>query len=160
MPMVFLPVDREDARQLRDGGELTSRPGCAASPGLARAMDPGAGTEELEFVALSNSSVLALTVTSDPLRLVLAADVDPGEVADPGGDLGEVTVGRVHWRRVQALFADEPAAAGPVARARAAAGGTLAEALAQEAVDDLLHTADLLWFAPRGAGPGCGRGAT
>jgi hypothetical protein len=148
MPMVFLPVDRKDARQLREGGELTSRPGCAASLRLARAMDPGAGTEELEFVALSNASVLALTVGSDPLRLVLAVDVDPGEVTDPGGDLGEVSVGRVHWRQVQSLFADEPTAADAVARARAAAGGTLAEALGQEAVDDLLHTVDLLWFAP------------
>jgi hypothetical protein len=148
VPMVFVPVDREDARRLRDGLELTSRRGCAATPGLARTMDPGAGAEELEFVALSNASVLALMVASDPLRLVLAVEVDPGEIADLGGDLGEVSVGRVSWGQLQALFADEPEAAEPVARARAAAGGTLGDTLLQEPVAVLLGRADLLWFAP------------
>jgi hypothetical protein len=46
------------------------------------------------------------------------------------------------------LFADEPEAADPVARARAAVGGTLADALLQRPVADLLGTVDLLWFAP------------
>lgn len=149
MPMVFLPVDREDARRLRDGRELTSRRGCAATPGLARAMDPGAGAEELEFVALSNASILALTMTSDPLRLVLAVEIEPGEIADLGGDLGEVSVGRIGWGEVQALFADEPEATDPVTRARAAAGGTLAEAMLQGPVASMLATVDLLWFAPQ-----------
>jgi hypothetical protein len=148
MPMVFLPVDRSAARQLRDGRELTSRRGCAASLGLARAMPPGTGTEELDFVALSNASVLALTVTSDPLRLVVAVEVEPDDVDDLGGDLGEVSIGRVGWAQVHALFADEPEAAAVVARARAAASGTLGDALIQGPVGDLLDTVDLLWFAP------------
>jgi len=151
MPMVFVPVDREDARRLRDGQELTSLRGCAATAGLARAADPDAGSEELDFIALSNASVLALSVTSDPLRLVLAVDVNPGEVAELGGDLGEVSVGRVGWGQVQALFVDEPGAADAVARARVGpgAGGTLADAMVEEPVAALLAAADLLWFAPQ-----------
>ena len=49
---------------------------------------------------------------------------------------------------MQSLFADEPAAAEALTRARHAAGiAGLAEALATPAVQELVDTYDLLWFA-------------
>ena len=147
--LVFIPVDRADAVALRAGAELGNRPGCAPTAGLAGALEPDAGAEEVEFAALSNAGVLALSAGSNPLRLVLAADVADGQVTDRGSDLGEVTVAGLRWAQVQALFADEPAAEPAVARARAdSAGLGLAEALATGSVAALLSEVDLLWFAP------------
>ena len=93
--------------------------------------------------------MLALSSGSDPLRLVLAADVADGQVTDRGSEFGEVMVAGLRWAQVQALFADEPAAESSVARARAdTAELGLTEALAIEAVTALLSEFDLLWFAP------------
>jgi hypothetical protein len=117
--------------------------------GLAGGLEPVAVAEELEFAALSYAGVLALSAGSDPLRLVLAADVAEGQMADQGSELGEVTVVGLDWSQVQALFADEPAAEPSVARARAdCAELSLSEALATEAVAALQGEFDLLWFAP------------
>ena len=103
----------------------------------------------MEFVALSHAGVLAVSAGSDPLRLVLAADVADRQVTDRGSELGEVTVAGLRWAQVQALFADEPAAESSVARARAdTAAMSLAEALAIDAVAALQSEFDLLWFAP------------
>jgi hypothetical protein len=147
--LVFVPVDRADAEALRAGADLGSRPGCAPTGGLAGALEPGAVAEEVEFAALSNAGVLALTAGSNPLRLVLAADVAAGQVTDRGSELGEVTVAGLRWPQVQALFADEPTAEPAVARARAESAGLgLAEALATESVGTLQNEFDLLWFAP------------
>jgi hypothetical protein len=147
--LVFVPVDRADAVALRAGADLGSRPCCAPTPRLAGALEPEVVTEEVEFAALSNAGVLALSAGSDPLRLVVAADVADGQVTDREGELGEVTVARLHWSQVQALFADEPAAAALVAQARAeSAELSLSEALATEAVAALHDGFDLLWFAP------------
>ena len=103
--------------------------------------------EEAEFAGLSLAGVLALGMGADALRLVLAVDVEPGQVEDEHGQHGELSVTGVRWPQVQALFSDEPAAAPAVARARAAAAGlSLADALLLPEVDALLEF-DLLWFA-------------
>ena len=147
--LVFVPLDRETAYAVRTGHELEPRPGCAPTAELSASVGPDAVTEEVEFAALSHAGVLALTSTTDPLRLVLAADVEAGQVQEPGHGPGEVVVAGLQWRQVQSLFADEPDAAGAVARARAAAQGrTLTEAMDRDEVTDLLDAYDLLWFAP------------
>ncbi len=147
--LVFVPVDRAEAVALREGADLGDRPGCAPTAGLAGALEPAAVAEEVEFAALSHAGVLALSAGSNPLRLVLAADVADGQATDRGSELGEVTVNGLRWPQVQALFADEPAAEPAVATARAESAGLgLAEALATESVAVLQDEVDLLWFAP------------
>ena len=147
--LVFVPVDLAQAALLRAETGLGDLPGCAPTERLTASLEPAAVAEEVEFVALSHASVLALSSGSDPLRLVLAADVADRQVTDRGSELGEVMVAGLRWAQVQALFADEPAAESSVARARAdTAELGLAEALAMEAVTALQSEFDLLWFAP------------
>lgn len=135
--LVFVPLDWADAVALRGGADLGPRPGCAPTVELTRHIGPDADREQAEYAALHQAGLRALTAGTDPLRLVLAADVDPGQVADTGDRWGGVTVRGLRWPRVSALFADEPATAEPLARAR---GGSV-EAAAQVA------ELELLWFA-------------
>jgi hypothetical protein len=147
--LVFVPVDRAEAVALREGADLGNRPACVPTADLASALEPAAVAEEVEFAALSHAGVLALSSGSNPLRLVLAADVGDGQITDRGSELGEVTVTGLRWPQVQALFADEPAAEPAITRARAESAGLgLAEALAIESVAALQSEVDLLWFAP------------
>ena len=147
--LVFVPLDREVAYALRSGRDPGPRPGCAPTTALAAGAGPDAVAEEVEFAALSHAGVLALTSTADPLRLVLAADVETDQVQEAGDGLGQVVVAGLRWPQVQSLFADEPEAAAAVAGARAAVEGqTLSRALDRDEVADLLDRYDLLWFAP------------
>ena len=147
--LVYVPVDLAQALLLRAGTGLGELSGCAPTTRLAGSLEHAAVAEEVEFVALSHAGVLAVSSGSDPLRLVLAADVADGQVTVRGSELGEVMVAGLRWAQVQALFADEPAAESSVARARAdTAELGLAEALAMEAVTALQSEFDLLWFAP------------
>jgi hypothetical protein len=147
--LVFVPVARAEAVALRAGADLGERRGCAPTAGLAGSLGPLAVAEEVEFAALSHAGALALTAGSDPLRLVLAADVADRQVTDRGSELGEVSVTGLRWTQVQALFADEPTAEPSVARARAESTGLgLVEALGTDAVAALQSEFDLLWFAP------------
>ena len=147
--LVFVPLDRETAYALRAGTDPGPRPGCTPTAGLAASVGPDAVSEEIEFAALSDAGVLALTSTTDPLRLVLAADVEADQVEESGDAIGQVVVSRLRWPQVQSLFADEPEAAAAVAKARAAAEAVpLAEALDPNEVTALLDAYDLLWFAP------------
>ncbi len=134
---VFVPLDRAAALALRSGTEPGSRPGWAPTEDLAGLLGPEAVPEEVEFAALSQAGVLALTTTTDPLRLVLAADVEPAQVAHAGAEPGRVVVAGLRWSQVRSVFAAEPDAAGAVHRART--GGE---------VDALLDASDLLWFSP------------
>jgi hypothetical protein len=146
--LVFAPVDRADAMALRTGADLGVRPGCAPTAALADHLGPHTVAEEVEFAAMSHAGVLALVVGSDPLRLVLAADVADGQVTEWGSELGEITVADMRWSQVQALFADEPATRDAIAKARTQVSGLrLAEAVTAEAVAALQEKFDLLWFA-------------
>ena len=145
--LTFVPVTRDEARELRMGPALGRRPGCGATPALRTALGADTSPEEAEYAALSLAGVLALGVGADALRLILAVDAEPGQVDDAGSELGELGVTRVSWSQVQALFGDEPAAAPVVARARTATAGLeLADALGVPEVDELGEF-DLLWFA-------------
>jgi Family of unknown function (DUF6912) len=147
--LVFIPMDRADTMALRSGADLGVRPGCAPTAALAASLGPNTVDEEVEFAALSHAGVLALGAGSDPLRLVLAADVADGQVTERGSELGAITVADLRWSQVQALFADEPPARAAVAKARTdSALLGLAEAVASDAVTALQSQFDLLWFAP------------
>jgi hypothetical protein len=81
--------------------------------------------------------------------LVVAAEVQPGQLTDLGEPLGEVELRGLTWTDVRALFADEPDAMEAARLANeAAAGQTLAHGLAAREVGQVLDGYDLLWFAP------------
>jgi hypothetical protein len=143
----FLPVTRDEAREIRSGAAVGARAGCGATPALRAALGEDTSLEEAEFAGLSLAGVMALGVGADALRLVLAVDTEAAQVEDAHSEYGELSVTGLRWSQVQALFGDEPAAAPAVARARAAMGGlSLADALAVPEVD-ALGEFDLLWFA-------------
>ena len=147
--LVFVPLDRAAIVELRSGAGRSSYPGCAATAGLAGTLGPDTAADELEFAALSSAGVLALSATTDPSRLVAAAEVAPAQLADLGGSAGQVSVRDLGWAQVQALFVDEPAAEPTVARARTALGAVdLDAALSVPEVIALVDDFDLLWFAP------------
>lgn len=146
--LIFVPVLHPDAVSLRAGRDLDARAGCAAMPSLVRALGVETSIEEAEFAALSNAGVLALLSASGSSRLVVAAEVAQAQLEDRQSEEGELEVSGLAWPQVQALFADEPAAAEAVARAQQATrSGGLAEALETPAVLELLESYDLLWFA-------------
>ena len=147
--LVFVPLDRAAVLALRSGDGRPSYPGCAATAGLAGTLGPDTAADECEFAALSSAGVLALSATTDPGRLVVAAEVAPAQLIDPGGSTGQVSVRDLSWPQVHALFVDELAAVPAVARARADLGAVdLVEALSVPAVAALVDDFDLLWFAP------------
>jgi hypothetical protein len=147
--MVFVPLSRADAVALRDGADLGVRAGCAVTPGLVAALGGQIADEEYEFAALSNAGVLALLTTDQARRLVVAAEVDGGQLSEAGAGEGQVRVRDLRWEQVQALFANEPEAEPLVSAAREAATGlSLAAALEVPAVGELLDGTDLLWFDP------------
>jgi len=161
--MVFVPLSREDAVLLRRESvpPRTGKSGWlghAATDALmaTHEYDP-ATAEDADFAALCYAGVSALSRTPDPLRLILALDVAASEVTlnPPAGGVvpdpyGHVSLERIGWPSVTALFADEAAAAAAVAAARAAVAGglSLEDALDLPAVATLLDDHDLLWFAP------------
>ena len=80
--LVFVPVDRAEALALRAGADLGARPAALRPRVWPPASGPPPSAEEVEFAALSHAGVLALSAGSDPLRLVLAADVADQQVTD------------------------------------------------------------------------------
>ena len=149
----FIPASTEQAKALRLGADPGLRRGCAVTPGLLRALGPQTTTEEAEFAALSNAAVLALLLSPEPTRLVLATDVEPAQTTATVDALGEIMISSLSWRQVRALFVDEPEATEAVRKARRAAAEaapelTLAAALRLPEVNELLDGFDLMWFAP------------
>jgi hypothetical protein len=151
--MVFVPISWDDALALRAGDDLGVRRCCAATSALFAELDADTTLEEAEFAALSNAGVLALLTSSGVRRLVLAAELDPSQVADQNGLHGEVEASGLSWRRVRALFVDDADASAAVVLARRAVvdrkdGATLGAAMETPEVGELVDAYDLLWFAP------------
>jgi len=149
----FIPASKDQAKALRSGADPGLRRGCAVTPALLRALEPQTTTEEAEFAALSNAGVLALVVSPELRRLVLAAELEPAQITATEDPSGEITISSLSWPQVRALFLDEPAAADAVLTARRAVAETagevtLATALPLPEVGELLDGFDLLWFAP------------
>jgi hypothetical protein len=147
--MVFVPMTWDEAVALRSGAAADRYPACAATPRLVASMEADTLIEEAEYAALSYAGVLSLVLKPGLPRLVAAAEVQPNQLTDLDGSLGEVEVRGLTWDQVQALFGDESAA---VAATRLAsevvAGEGLAAALAAPEVGAVLDEYDLLWFAP------------
>jgi hypothetical protein len=149
-PMVFVPMTWDEANDLRSGiaADAPYR-GCAATPSLVASLEADTLIEEAEYAALSYTSVLALVLKPGTPRLVIAAEVPPGQFTDLGEPLGEVELRGLIWAQVRALFADEPGAMEATRLAsEAVAGQSLAAALAAPEVGLVLDRYDLLWFAP------------
>jgi hypothetical protein len=147
--MAFIPMIWGEAADLRSGIAADHYLGCAVTPSLLASMGTDTHSEEAEYAALSYAGVLALVLKPGSPRLVVAAEVRPGQLADLCEPQGEVELRGLTWPQVQALFADEPDA---IAAARLASeavkGQSLAGALAAPEVGLLLDEYDLLWFAP------------
>ena len=149
-PMVFVPMTWDEANDLRSGiaADAPYR-GCAATPSLVASLEAETLIEEAEYAALSYTSVLALVLKPGSPRLVIAAELQPGQLTDLGEPLGEVELRGLTWVQVRALFADEPGAMEEARLAgEAVAGQSLAAALAAPEVGLVLDRYDLLWFAP------------
>ena len=147
--MAFIPMIWGEAADLHSGIAADHYLGCAVTPSLVASMGTDTHSEEAEYAALSYAGVLALVLKPGSPRLVVAAEVRPGQLADLCEPQGEVELRRLTWPQVRALFADEPDA---IAAARLASeavkGQSLAGALAAPEVGLLLDEYDLLWFAP------------
>ena len=147
--MVFVPMTRDAAVDLRSGTAADHYRGCAATSTLVRSMEAGTLIEEAEYAALNYAGVLALVLNPGSPRLVVAAKVQPGQVRALGEPLGEVEVRGLAWTQVRALFAEESAAIEAARRVgEVVAGQSLAAALAEPEVGEMLDRYDLLWFAP------------
>ena len=147
--MVFVPMTRDAAVDLRSGTAADHYRGCAATSTLVGSMEAGTLIEEAEYAALNYAGVLALVLNPGSPRLVVAATVQPGQVRDLGEPLGEVEVRGLAWTQVRALFAEESAAIEAAGRVgEVVAGQSLAAALAEPEVGEMLDRYDLLWFAP------------
>jgi uncharacterized protein DUF6912 len=123
--LVFVALDWADAAAVRSGVDLGGRVGCAPTAELAGRVGPDADAEEVEYAALHQAGEYASAPSRR--RLVLAADVEPGQLVETGDGWGGVTVTGLRWNQVSALFADEPLAAD---------------------ADPGTGDRDLLWFAP------------
>jgi hypothetical protein len=147
--MVFVPMTWNAAVDLRSGVAADHYRGCAATSTLVASLEAGTLIEEAEYAALGYAGVLALVLNPGSPRLVVAAEVQPGQLVDLCEPLGEVEVGGLGWTQVRALFADEPAAIEAASLAsKGAAGQSLAAGLAAPEVRQILDNYDLLWFAP------------
>lgn len=147
--MVFVPLPFDAAVALRGGSAVEGARGFSATPALRAALGADVSEEEADYAALNAAGVAALAGLVGSRRLVVAVEVTPDAVTDHGTGLGDVTVDRLRWSQVQALFADEESAAAAVTAAAAGAGGVrVADALALPAVAALTDRYDLLWFAP------------
>jgi hypothetical protein len=144
----------------RDTGALAPAPlaAHAVTPAL-RESYATADAEELEYVALTAAAdaclpLLAAAPGEPRRRVVVAADVpDHAVTPDPEtGPSGVVVRAEIAWRDVQALHADDPAAAPTIDTAAAA------YAAAQAGDDDARFAVDeadgweLMWFATQEAG--------
>ena len=147
--MVFVPMTWDAAVDLRSGIAADHYRACAATSTFVASMETGTSIEEAEYAALGYAGVLALVLNPGSPRLVVAAEVQPGQLIDLCEPLGEVEVRELGWNQVRALFADEPAALDAMGMvSKVVAGQSLAAALAEPEVGQMLDRCDLLWFAP------------
>lgn len=148
--IVFTPLSRPDLAALREapmGGPIASH---AATPGLYETFSLGpADDEEAERTALLIAGLSGLLI--DEVRIVVVSE-DPDPLDDETA-FGEVTLSRLSWSDVTAIFADDPAAAPAVAKAAAAAHGLgLDGGWDAEPVQTFMTEHDLLWYGPEEIG--------
>ena len=131
--LIFVPLSAAALADWARRGVQTQVDAYAVTPSFLATFDlPSADDEDAERTALHVAALAALL--SSGARLVAVAGTDRAD--DLEDDVGRVRVDSLPWASVNALFADEPAAADREA------------AWDDEAAEDLLATADLLWHGP------------
>lgn len=144
MTLVCLPVTTEQLRDWATSGSLPGPiTGYADTPGLREAFGI-VDTEEAEQIAMLVASIAGLAECGR--RLVAVTELGHPEDGE-AVEFGEVTIPSLAYRRVQAVFADEPGVNLSVA-AVAAAGLSLEQAWDAPEVTELLSSTDLLWHGP------------
>lgn len=147
-PLVFIPVDPAAALALRESGAQPTGPAYAATAALRETFGYGAGAdEEADYMAQLLAALAGLVAGWD--RCVLAVEVTSLPSGTGALDIGEVTLPRLRWVDVVAVFVDEPGARPAVqAYAQAARGRGVADLWADPATQEFLSAHPLLWFAP------------
>nr|NLI49352.1 hypothetical protein [Propionibacterium sp.] len=142
--LVFRAVSADELRALASGAVLAGA-AWAVTPAFRDAFGLGpADDEDAERTVCCIAGLDALL--RHGRRLVAVADA---EARDAGGEFGAVTVDRLAFGQVTALFADDPAAGPRVDAVRAAvAGAGVEDAWEHPAHRALLEDADLLWYGP------------
>jgi len=143
--LVFWPVSGADLRALA-GGQVLTGTAWSATPAFRDTFGLGVGDDEdAERTALYLAGLVALR--DHGRRLVAVAELP---ARDSGDALGAVSVDRIAFGDVTALFADAPSVAALVDAAGAATTGlALEDAWDQPAHEALLADADLLWYGPQ-----------
>jgi hypothetical protein len=155
---VYVGLTRSALAAARDAGEVGPAPlaAHAVTPAL-RESYATADADELEYVALMAAADAALPLLhaapEEPRRrFVVAADVPDVTYDGEAGASGVVVASPIPWRNVQALHADDPAAAATVeAAAHAYAAAQAGDDDARFAVDEA-DGWELMWFATQEAG--------
>ena len=142
--LVFRAVSTDELRALASGAELAG-PARAVTPtflgafGLASADDEDAERTVLYVAGLDG-------LLRHGRRLVAVAECTG---RDAGGEFGAVSVDRLAFGQVTALFAEEPAAQPRADATRVALAGLgVEDAWEHAAHQALLADADLLWYGP------------
>jgi len=153
---IYLPATMSVVRQALSAGSVPVRSGIGfAVTGPLRLEYPDWSEEDLEYLAMQDAAraslrLLAGEAQNDPLRVVIAADVeDTLVVAQPERDRAVVAVaGGVHWSTVAAVHVD---GADAIPAVREAVSAIDAADLGDDDADFLVTSAedfDLAWYAP------------
>jgi hypothetical protein len=136
----------DDLLGLAQGHTLGPCLGWADGPELRQATDLGPGQdEEADWMAVLFASLDGLI--RHGLRLVVTAAVDAEPV--PSSDSGQVTVERLSWSDLVAVYADDPAQLEALSGlAPELAGLDFDQAWLRPGLTDFLAQADLLWYDP------------
>lgn len=149
--LVFVPVSAQELDGLRRGVTESMR-GFAATQRMLDTFGYADGAdEEVEYALCMIAGVDALVAHGRRLVLAVATDDHEPDLG-PDADFGLVQVGPFGWRRVQSIFADEPAG-DAVASALQLPEATdsdsaLAVAWESDGVQEFLQEHDLMWFGP------------
>lgn len=147
---VYLPLTLEGLAALEQQGATDPGPLRAhAVTAALREAWPDGDEEELEYAALTAAAQGSLGLSSDqPLRVVVALDVKTVEELQDDEDPTAVAVAhQVPRRRVAAVHVDTEGAASAVGAARAAAGTSAYDWLAEQCLDH-----ELAWYATQEIG--------
>ncbi|MFT3877854.1 MAG: hypothetical protein QM708_15750 [Propioniciclava sp.] len=140
--LVFVPLSPAELADWASSG-VRDVTGFAATPSFLEAFElPSSDTEDADLTLLEVAGIAGLLAHGVRLVAVCAADAVGTEPAE----FGAVTAGRVRWRSVESLFADDSDGAGLAAAAREALGeADLDQAWDADAITALLRNTELLW---------------
>lgn len=140
--LVFVPLAPADLADWASTG-VRDVTGFAATPAFLESFGLSShDNEDTDRTLLEVAGVAGLLAHG--VRLVAVCETDAAG-AEPA-DFGAVVAGRVRWRSVESLFADDEAGAAAAAETVSALdGASLDEAWDADEVTDLLRTTELLW---------------